>query len=82
MPHKKKKRIDADTWLRDNLEYLVDNFAGGYVVIVDNEGLVFSDADGRPREIVEKAKTKYPGSIPLFFRVPRPQDFLCALLVR
>lgn len=75
----KTKRIDADTWLKNNLEYLVDHFAGGYVVIVDNKGLVFTDKDGTPREIVEKAKAKYPGSLPLFFRVPHTQDFLCAL---
>lgn len=80
MPKKKLKQFDADTWLRENLEYLVENFSGGYVVIVDNKGLVFTDADGTPREIVEKAKAKYPG-IPLFFRVPHPQDFICALIV-
>jgi len=74
-----KARIDADTWLKDNLEYVVEKFAGGYVVIVKGKGIVFTDADGTPRQIVKKAKSKYPGSIPLFFRVPHPQDFICAL---
>ena len=82
MPKNKLKKIDADSWLRGNLEYLVDNFAGGYVIIVDNKGLVFTDADGTPGEIVKKAKSKYPGTIPLFFRVPHSQDFLCALTIR
>lgn len=75
----KNKNIDADTWLKDNLEYLVKNFAGGYVVIVDNKGLIYTDADGTPKEIIDKAKAKYKK--PLFFRVPHSQDFICALIV-
>lgn len=78
----KRKRFDADTWLGQNLEYLVSKYAGGYVIIVDNVGIAFTDADGTPRQIVEKAKAKFPGRVPLFFRVPQPQDFLCALIVR
>ena len=78
----KKFEIKADTWLRENFEYVIDNFAGRYVVIVDNKGIVFTDKDGDPREVVLKAKKKFPRSTPLFFRVPRPEDFLCALNVR
>ena len=78
----KSKKFSADSWLKENLEYLVEKFAGGYVIIVDNVGLVFTNADGKPKELVEKTKSKYPGTIPLFFRVPHPQDFLCALNAR
>ena len=77
----KKKRFDADEWLRENLELLVEKFSGGYVVIVDNKGLLFTDKDGTPRQIVQKAKSLYPKSAPLFFRVPHPQDFICALII-
>lgn len=77
MPQK-SRRIDADTWLSKNLSYLVERYGGRYVVIVNGEGLVYTDADGAPRQIVQKAKAKY-GGIPLFFRVPKSRDFLCAL---
>ena len=68
-----------NSWLRENIGYLIANFAGGYVVIVDGKGLILTDADGTPQEIVKKAKAKYAG-IPLFFRVPHSHDFLCALI--
>ena len=76
------KKIRADVWLRENFERVVDAHAGGYVVIMDNVGVAFSDKDGSPRQIALKAKRKYPGSKPLFLVVPRPQDFLCALGAR
>ena len=81
--NKKKTKIDAHTWLWDNIEDIVDRYAGGYVVLVDNrEGILYSDADGSPAEIVKRAKRKFPKSSPLFFRVPHSQDFLCALIMR
>ena len=78
----KKIKMDADTWLRKNFEYVVDKHAGGFVIIVDNEGIVFTNKDGKPRDLILRVKAKYPKSIPLFFRVPRPRDFLCALIIR
>ena len=77
-----KKRFSADEWLGENLEYLVDNFAGGYVVIGDNVGLLYTDADGTPRQLAQRALKKYPKSSPLFFRVPHSEDFICALIVQ
>ena len=71
--------ISADKWLKDHMEDVVNKYAGRYVVIVDNKGIVFSDKDGTPNQIVKKAKAKYPHTIPLFFRVPRIRDFSCAL---
>ena len=78
----KKTKVDADTWLRENFEYVVDTYGGRYLVIVDGVGIAFTDKDGSPRQLALKAKRKYPRSKPLFFVVPKPQDFLCALAVR
>ena len=78
----KPAKQDANSWLTENFEYVVDNFAGGYVVIVDNKGLLYTDADGSPGEIVGRARKEFPKTKPLFFRVPHPQDFLCALIIR
>ena len=74
-----KPKMNADTWLTKNMEYVVDKFAGGYVVIVDNKGIVLSDKDGTPAQIIKRVKAKYPKNTPLFFRVPHIQDFTCAL---
>ena len=74
------KRFDADKWLTKNFERLVDKYAGGYLLVIDGK-ILYTDKDGSPREIAEKAKARFPRAIPLFFRVPRPKDFLCALIV-
>ena len=74
--NKKNLKIDAHTWVWDNIEELVDKYAGGFIIVVDGEGIVFTDADGSPRELMKKVKRKYSKSKPLFFRVPHPQDFL------
>jgi len=81
---KKRKNIkmDADSWLRENFEYVVDTYAGRYVVIVDDHGIILTDKDGSPRQLALKAKRMFPKSVPLFFRVPRPEDFICALIGR
>ena len=76
---RKNIKLPADTWLRENMESVVEKYAGRYVVIVDNAGLILSDKDGTPRQIVKKAKAQYPKTIPLFFRVPRDKDFTCVL---
>jgi len=73
--------MDADTWLTKNFESVVNKYAGRYLMIVDNHGIVFTDKDGSPREIGLMAKKIYGGT-PLFFRVPRPKEFLCALDAR
>ena len=76
----KSAKQDANSWLTENFEYVVDNFAGGYVVIVDGKGILYTDADGPPDKIVKRAKREFPKTPPLFFRVPHPQDFSCALI--
>lgn len=75
-------KIDTDTWLREHLDQVIKDYAGRYVVIVDDKGVILTDADGTPREIVKKAKAQFPQATPLFFRVPVDQDFLCALILR
>lgn len=77
-----KKKFTADEWLTKNLEYLVDNFAGGYVVLVDDKGLLYTNKDGTPLQITQCAKKEFPKTPPLFFRVPHHEDFICALSVR
>ena len=69
----------ADTWLKDNMEFVVDKYAGGYVVIIDDKGVILSDKDGSPHEILKIAQKQFPHCIPLFFRVPLTEYFTCAL---
>ena len=78
----KSTKQDANSWLTENFESVIDNFAGGYVVIVDGKGIVYTDADGEASDILKRAKKRFQKSKPLFFRVPHPQDFLCALIIR
>jgi hypothetical protein len=72
------RRFNADQWLTEHFEELVDKYAGRYLLIVEGK-ILYTDKDGSPREIAAKAKARFPKSTPFFFRVPRPKDFLCAL---
>lgn len=72
------KRFNADQWLTKNFEKLVNKYAGRYILVVDGR-VLYTDKDGPPREIAGKAKSRFPHAIPLFLRIPRPKDFLCAL---
>lgn len=77
-PHKKK--VDSHSWVWDHIEEIVDKFAGSFIIVVDDR-IIFTDADGRPGDLMKKAKRRFPKSKPFFFRVPHPQDFLCALIL-
>ena len=77
---KNGKRFDSDKWLTKNFEKLVDKYAGRYILVIDGR-VLYTDKDGSPREIADKAKSLFPQSVPLFLRIPRPKDFLCALNV-
>ena len=68
--------VDNDTWLRKHLEELVDKYAGEFVVI--SAGKLYRN--GTPQELLKKAKSEHPNIIPLFFRVPRPEDFISILI--
>jgi hypothetical protein len=70
-----------DRWLREHFEEIVNKYAGRYIVIADNK-ILYTDADGTPRQIVEKCRAAYPKVTPFFFRVPRPEDFVSILVCR
>jgi len=61
-------------WIHKHFEELVDQYAGRYVAVA-NEELFVGDS---PKEVEEKARQKYPDSIPSVLRVPRPVDFIRA----
>jgi len=75
---KNGKRFNSDEWLTKNFERLVNKYAGRYILVVDGR-VLYTDKDGSPRDIADKAKSRFPHSVPLFLRIPRPKDFLCAL---
>ena len=76
---KNGKRFNSDKWLTEHFEELVDKYAGGYILVVDGK-VVYTNKDGSPKELSKKVRTNFPHAIPLFLRVPRPKDFLCALI--
>lgn len=73
------KIINNDQWLAKHFEEIVDKYAGGYIVVANGK-ILYTDKDGTPKEIVKKAKTRYPKITPLFLRVPYPHEFICALI--
>ena len=75
---KNGKRFNADQWLTKNFEKLVNKYAGRYILVVDGR-VLYTNKDGSPGEIAGKARSRFPHSVPLFLRIPRPKDFLCAL---
>ena len=74
---KVSKKFDADKWLKNHLEQLVDKYAGEYILVAD--GLIYRG--GSPNQLREKAKAEHPEAVILGMRVPQPQDFLCALSI-
>jgi hypothetical protein len=64
-----------EQWIHDHFEELVDAYAGRYVAVA-NEELFVGDS---PKEVEEKARQKYPNSIPSVLGVPHPEDFICAV---
>ena len=77
----KTKIFDNDRWLTRNFERIIDTYAGGYILIGAGK-VLYTNKDGTPRQLIEKAKTEYPNITPLFFRVPYPHEFICALIAR
>ena len=62
-------------WIHDHFEELVDSYAGRYVAVA-NEELFVGDS---MKEARDKALKKQPHVNPSILRVPRPQDFVCAV---
>ena len=73
----KKRKFNVDNWLKTHLEGLVDKFSGEYIVVAD--GKIYRK--GTPSELRERAKAEFPHAVILGMRVPRPEDFLCALII-
>mgnify|MGYP001594740836 CR=1 FL=1 len=71
----RRKRLDDAAWIRRHFEELVDKYAGKYAVVAEGELFVGYDA----RQLDEAARRKHPGIIPHGLRIPRPEDFTCAL---
>jgi len=62
-------------WIHRHFEEIVDQYAGRYVAVA-NEELFVGDT---MKEARDKALRKYPHINPSILRVPRPQDFVCAV---
>ena len=64
-----------EAWIHGHFEEIVDQYAGRYVAVA-NEELFVGDSF---KEVLEKAKFKHPDTEPSVLRVPRPEDFICAV---
>lgn len=71
------KRFNADKWLTENFENLVNKYPGEYIIVAN--GKIYRK--GSPSQLRDKAMKENPGAIIMGHRVPRPKDFLCALNV-
>ncbi len=74
---KNGKRFNADKWLTEHFEELVDKFPGEFLIIAN--GKIYRN--GSPSQLRDKAMKENPGAVIMGHRVPRPKDFLCALIV-
>ena len=74
---KRTKRIDNDRWLTEHFEELVDKYAGEYIVVA--EGQIYHE--GTPRELRDRAEAEHPQATIMGIRIPRPEDFICALII-
>jgi hypothetical protein len=75
----KKRKISQspeERWLRKNLERLVKNRAGEFVVVTGNEGFISPSL----KRALSKAKRKYPKVKPLIMEIPKEKDFLHVLI--
>lgn len=77
---KKLKSFNNDQWLTNHFKELVDKYAGGFIVAVNGQ-IVYTNKDGSPRELGKRVKKEFPNTTPLFFRVPYPHEFICALTI-
>ena len=70
-----KRRVNDDEWIRRHFEELVDKYPGQYAVVAAGELFVGRNA----RRLQEVAQWKHPGVVATGLRIPRPEDFTCAL---
>ena len=62
-------------WVHQHFEELVDRYPGQYAVVAEGELFVGYD----PVPLSAEARKKHPGVMPSVLRIPRPEDFTCAL---
>jgi hypothetical protein len=74
---KQRSFIDNDRWLREHFEELVDKYAGEFLVVAD--GQIYRG--GTPSQLRDQAQSEHPKSKIMGIRVPRPEDFICALII-
>ena len=73
---KNVQRFNADKWLIENFEKLVNKYPGEYIIVAN--GKIYRK--GSPTQLRDKALKENPGAVIMGHRVPRPKDFLCALI--
>ena len=73
---KNGQRFNADKWLTENFENLVNKYPGEYIIVAS--GKIYRN--GSPSQLRDKAIKENPGAVIMGHRVPRPKDFLCALV--
>lgn len=74
---KKTKEFNNDRWLTQRFEWLVNRYAGEYIVVV--EGQIYRG--GSPSELRDRAESEHPKTTIMGIRIPRPEDFICALII-
>lgn len=62
-------------WIHKHFEELVDNYAGRYVAVA-NEELFVGDS---LMEVRQEALKKYPNVNPSILWVPHPEHFICTV---
>lgn len=67
----------ADQWIHKNFTALVNKYGGKCIAVVGTEVIGIDDVSLVKAE--KKALKKYPDSSPSSLRVPKPEEFICAL---
>ncbi|MBI5465561.1 hypothetical protein HY946_03035 [Candidatus Gottesmanbacteria bacterium] len=63
-------------WLKKNLERLIKNRPGDFVVVIGNEGFI----DKNLQKALTQAKKMHPRVRPLIMEIPKEKDFLHVLI--
>ena len=67
---------EDELWVEDHLSELVEKYAGRYVAVAQQEVAAVGDS---LKEVSAAARQRYPNVNPSILRVPREEDFMCAL---
>ena len=70
----KAKLMNNDAWITAHFEEIVDKYAGQHIVVSNEE--IFTGENA-----VEKARKKYPNTIPTSMPVPRPEELMHHILI-